>query len=164
MAKIQEIAPELLQFSEAEAPETPASGVVRIYAKTDGLLYSKDDAGVETGLFVPATIASRISALENPSLVTVTTGKTLALTDAGTIQKTTAAATITIPPNSSVDFPISTQISIISLTASDVAVAAGSGVTIRSKDAKLKIDGQYTSVSLLKIDTDEWLLVGALKA
>lgn len=35
-------------FSEGVAPATPASGKVILYAKTDGLLYSKDDAGVET--------------------------------------------------------------------------------------------------------------------
>jgi len=35
-------------FTEAAAPATPSSGKVVLYAKTDGLLYSKDDAGVET--------------------------------------------------------------------------------------------------------------------
>lgn len=35
-------------FSEGSAPSTPASGKVVLYAKTDGLLYSKDDAGTET--------------------------------------------------------------------------------------------------------------------
>lgn len=39
-----------LDFSEAAAPGTPASGKVRLYAKTDGSLYQKDDAGTETGL------------------------------------------------------------------------------------------------------------------
>lgn len=48
MAKIQDIDIPHLEFAEAAAPGTPASGIVRIYAKTDGLLYSKDDAGVET--------------------------------------------------------------------------------------------------------------------
>lgn len=33
---------------EAAAPATPATAVVRTYAKADGLMYSKDDAGVET--------------------------------------------------------------------------------------------------------------------
>jgi hypothetical protein len=37
-----------LDFDEAAAPATPGTGDVRIYAKTDGLLYSKDDAGTET--------------------------------------------------------------------------------------------------------------------
>lgn len=35
-------------FDEAAAPATPATGDVRLYAKTDKLLYSKDDAGLET--------------------------------------------------------------------------------------------------------------------
>lgn len=36
--------------SEGAAPSTPATGKVAIYAKTDGLLYSKNDAGTETSL------------------------------------------------------------------------------------------------------------------
>lgn len=39
-----------LQVSEVTAPGTPASAKVRIYAKSDGLMYSKDDGGVETAL------------------------------------------------------------------------------------------------------------------
>ena len=164
MAKIQEIAPELLQFSKATAPSTPTSGIVRIYAKTDGLIYSKDDTGVETCLGIQAAYNSRILALELPTIVAVSGSKTLALTDIGTIQKATAAATITVPPNSTVAFSISTQISIVNMSSGDIAIAAGSDVTIRSKGGNLKIDGQYAAVTLTKIATDEWLLVGALKA
>jgi hypothetical protein len=36
------------EFAEISAPSTPASGKVRLYPKSDGLFYSKDDAGVET--------------------------------------------------------------------------------------------------------------------
>ncbi len=39
-----------LDFTEAAAPSTPASNKVRIYAKSDGSFYQKDDAGTETGL------------------------------------------------------------------------------------------------------------------
>ncbi len=35
---------------QAAAPATPAAGYVQVYAKADGLLYSKDDAGVESAL------------------------------------------------------------------------------------------------------------------
>lgn len=35
-------------YVEGSAPATPASGTVVVYAKADGLIYSKDDAGVET--------------------------------------------------------------------------------------------------------------------
>ena len=50
MARIQDIDIPYLEFAEAAAPSTPASGIVRIYAKTDGSLYQRDDAGTETGL------------------------------------------------------------------------------------------------------------------
>lgn len=35
-------------FAESAAPDAPATGKVTLYAKTDGLLYSKDDAGTES--------------------------------------------------------------------------------------------------------------------
>lgn len=50
MPRIQDIDIPHLEFAEAAAPGTPAAGIVRIYAKADGLLYQKDDAGLETGL------------------------------------------------------------------------------------------------------------------
>lgn len=38
-----------IRFVEGAAPATPPSGHVHLYAKTDGRMYSKDDAGVESG-------------------------------------------------------------------------------------------------------------------
>lgn len=40
-----------LDASEAAAPGTPAANKARLYAKSDGRFYSKDDAGVEYGPF-----------------------------------------------------------------------------------------------------------------
>ncbi len=48
MARIQDIDIPYLEFGEAAAPGTPAAAVSRLYVKSDGLFYSKDDAGVET--------------------------------------------------------------------------------------------------------------------
>lgn len=39
-------------FPEGLAPDTPATGNVTVYAKADGLIYAKDDAGTETALGV----------------------------------------------------------------------------------------------------------------
>jgi hypothetical protein len=65
-------------------------------------------------------------------IVTVTANKTLALTDAGTVQdcRNTATATITIPLNSAVAFPIGTRIVIKKTTAQTVSVALTGGVNI----------------------------------
>jgi len=43
---------------EGAAPSTPSTGYVSVYAKADGLLYSKDDAGVETPLGGSASSSS----------------------------------------------------------------------------------------------------------
>lgn len=40
----------LVQTVNAPAPATPAAGITIIYSKSDKLVYSKDDAGVETAL------------------------------------------------------------------------------------------------------------------
>lgn len=39
-----------IDFDEAAAPATPAANRTRIYVKSDGKLYQKDDAGTETDL------------------------------------------------------------------------------------------------------------------
>jgi len=41
---------DFIDLDEQAAPGTPATADVRIYAKADGFLYTKDDAGVETTL------------------------------------------------------------------------------------------------------------------
>lgn len=50
MTKIRDYANESLLMAEGAAPATPAAGTVRLYAKADGMLYAKDDAGTETPL------------------------------------------------------------------------------------------------------------------
>jgi len=50
MAKLEDISTPSLTYDEGAAPATPASGKVIVYAKADGLMYSKDDAGAETAL------------------------------------------------------------------------------------------------------------------
>lgn len=47
-----------MKVAESSAPSTPASGYVSVYAKTDGKLYIKDDAGTETDLTAGATLDS----------------------------------------------------------------------------------------------------------
>ena len=68
MAKIQDIDIPHLEFAEAAAPGTPASGIVRLYAKADGKLYSKDDAGSESALGGGGSGTSRPWLDENPAL------------------------------------------------------------------------------------------------
>jgi hypothetical protein len=74
-----------------------------------------------------------------------------------------SSITLTVPQNSSVAFPTGTQIVLVQLGAGQVTVG-GAGVTLRSNGSKLKLTGQYAVASLLKINTDEWVLFGNLSA
>jgi len=75
-----------------------------------------------------------------------------------------SAQVLTVPTNSSVAFPIGTEIELIQAGVGEVSLVAASGVTINSKDSNLKIDSQYSVVVLKKVTTDEWDLIGDLKA
>lgn len=91
---------------------------------------------------------------------------TLVLGDAGNVvsMNNASANTLTVPPNSSVAFPVGTQVDLVQLGAGQTAIAAGGGVTIRSDTGKLKLSGQYVGATLLKLATDEWLLAGNIVA
>lgn len=94
------------------------------------------------------------------------TSYTLALTDGAKLVTLTnaAAITLTVPPNSSVAFPIGSQVLLYQGGAGEVTITAGAGVTIRSQGSKLKIFGQYGLAGIVKVDSDEWVTFGNLKA
>lgn len=93
-----------------------------------------------------------------------TTNYTLVLGDGGTaVEMTNAAAiTLTVPPDSSVAFPVGTIIEVAQLGAGPVTVTAGAGVILQSADGLVKTRAQYSAVSLRKRATDSWLLAGDL--
>ena len=71
-----------------------------------------------------------------------------------------SANNLTIPLDSSVAFPIGTQICVCQYGAGQTTFVATGGVTIRSSGGKLKLSGQYSMATLIKIATDEWMLSG----
>ena len=100
--------------------------------------------------------------LDNLTLNSQTgTSYTLVLADAHKLVtlSNASAITLTIPTNSSVAFEIGDQVNIAQLGAGQVTVD-GAGVTLRSQGSKLKLNGQYSAATLIKIDTNEWVLVG----
>lgn len=100
-------------------------------------------------------------------VLTPTASLTLGLTDSNKLLRCyhdAVAIVITIPADASVNFPIGTEIALVQWGLAEVSIAAEVGVTIRSKDNKLKINGQFTSCALKKTAANNWLLVGALKA
>jgi len=74
-----------------------------------------------------------------------------------------SANNLTVPPNSSVAFPVGTQIRILQTGAGQTTVVAGAGVTINSTPG-LKLRAQWSSATLIKRATDTWVLIGDLAA
>jgi hypothetical protein len=93
-----------------------------------------------------------------------TASYTLTIADFGkAVEMNAAGATvITVPPNSSVAFPIGTVVEVGRYGAGTVTVAAGAGVTVRSAGGKVALASQYSNASLRKRATDEWWLSGDL--
>ena len=89
---------------------------------------------------------------------------TLVLTDANKLVEVNngSAINLTIPPNSSIAFPIGTQILIAQQGAGQITLVAGSGVTLRSRGGMLKLNAQYAVATCIKRATDEWYVAGDL--
>lgn len=102
------------------------------------------------------------------SIVTETADFTFELSDSGKLIEVNTATGITayVPANSSVAFPIGTQILILQTGTGKVTIRSGSPgtVTINAKGGWLSLNGQWASASLVKRTTDTWVLLGDLIA
>jgi hypothetical protein len=71
----------------------------------------------------------------------------------------TSAITVTVPLNSSVAYPVGSQIMLLQTNTGQVTVAGAGGVTVNSNPG-LKLRAQWSSATLIKRATDTWVLVG----
>ncbi len=137
---------------------SPQAGIVCFVAQTDGgtdineLQYYVD--GSWKGITDTAIFSNKVA---NHTLVISDPGKTITVDSSSDI-------TITVPPNSDVAFAIGHRLDIVRLGAGNVTVAQGSGVTINSKNSNKKIAARYSGATLIKYDTNTWILIGDLTA
>lgn len=121
--------------------------------------------------FAPADVltAANMNIIAN-SLIAVAaqtgTAYTIGTADVGKLVtlSNVAAQTITIPANSSVAFAIGDQVNFMNLSTGTATFSAGGTAVIRSAGSKLKLADQYAVCTVLKIDTDAWVMLGNVKA
>ena len=103
-----------------------------------------------------AVVEGTVNALRSES-TSPTTNYTLALTDrdAVVVMNNTSAATVTVPPNSSVAFPIGSIIYISRINTGTVTLAAGAGVSL-SKTGTL---AQFEEIAVRKRGSDSWSVI-----
>ena len=94
-----------------------------------------------------------------------TASYTLVIDDGGKLVEISNASpnTLTVPPNSSVAFPVGTIIDVLQTGAGQTTVTAGAGVTI-DKAIGLKLRARWSACSLIKRATDTWVALGDLSA
>jgi hypothetical protein len=73
-----------------------------------------------------------------------------------------SAVTITVPADSSVNYPVGTSIDILRTNTGEVTIA-GSGATVNATPG-LKLRAQWSSATLFKRAANTWVLFGDLKA
>jgi hypothetical protein len=124
------------------------------------------------GFIVSGTLATSGSASQGLvaplkfTTATANTNYTLVYTDEGKMvemnNNADAPLTVTIPLNSSVPFPIGTEISIIQIGGGTTIITGSSGVTVYSSLGVKTLQNPYDVASVVKRGTDSWYLFGNL--
>jgi hypothetical protein len=114
-----------------------------------------------TQIATTGNVSSTVKTVPNNVASIVSNAYTLVLTDAGKLVELSSGSAITlnIPTHATTAFPQGTRIDIVQIGAGQVTVG-GSGVTIRSSNSKLKLNGQWSGATLWKKADDEWYLIG----
>ncbi len=74
-----------------------------------------------------------------------------------------SGTTVTIPAESSVNYPVGTSIDILQTSTGQVTIAGAAGVTVNATPG-LKLRTQWSSATLLKRAADTWVVYGDLMA
>ena len=121
--------------------------------------------GVIVNADVSATAAIDLGKLADISTNAQTASYTLVLEDKNKLVEMNVASgnTLTVPPNSSVAFPVGAQIRVLQTNTGQCTITAGAGVTINGTPG-LKLRTQWASATLIKRATDTWVAVGDLSA
>lgn len=111
--------------------------------------------------------AARLPINSTNTRLTVTTSSatspyTLTLDDSNTAISFTGTLTVLVPDNSSVAFPVGTQIIVINRGSGTIDFDAANAAVIRSAGGLYDITDQYGIATLLKTGADEWYLAGKL--
>jgi hypothetical protein len=149
---------------------TTTTGVVTATTVTgDVTITGAGVTAIATGVVVNADISST-AAIELGKLADVSTSAqtasyTLVLADKNKIVEMSvgSANNLTVPPNSSVAFPVGSQINILQTNTGQTTIVAGAGVTINATPG-LKIRAQWSYATLVKRAENTWVLVGDISA
>ena len=121
----------------------------------------------DTGTVTDAMLATGVAKAGFRSVINDQTGTTytLALADLAKLVtlSNAGAITLTVPLNSSIAFAIGDRIDLLQKGAGQVTIVGAGGVTVNATPG-LKLRAQWSSATLIKLDTNSWVLLGDLQA
>jgi hypothetical protein len=131
------------------------SNTNRYVTNTDSRLTDARTPTTHTHTTADITDYTRVSV--NPQTGTTYTP---VLSDAGKIieMNNASANTFTIPPNSSVAYPVNTVMEVFQYGAGVTSVVAGAGVTIPPSSAAVAVSARYKSLRLRQRAANEWIV------
>ena len=150
------------------ADSTTASGVAwkAITVPNESITSAKIVNDTIVNADINTNAAIELSKLADATIVEQASSYTLALTDKNKFIKMTSGSpnTVTVPTNASVTFPVGSQIHIIQYGAGKTQILPVAGTpTIYGTPGQF-LRAQYSSATLLKCDTNIWMLMGDLSA
>jgi hypothetical protein len=137
---------------------SPSDGIVCFVRQTDAGVQINQVQYYYNGLWRSVTDSADISAkVADYTLTLSDAGKTITVNSSSNL-------TVTIPLNSSVSFAVGQRLDIIRIGTGEVSVDGTAGVTINSKNSNKRISSQFSGGTIIKTDTNTWVLIGDLKA
>jgi hypothetical protein len=146
-----------IKFGTGSPEGVVTATVGKVFLRTDGspgvTMYIKETGSGNTGWQAVST-AIQVNTQTG-------TAYTLVLSDAGKVveMNNAAANVLTVPNNSAVPYPIGTIIEPCQYGAGQTTIAEAAGVVINAPNGK-KLVARYSSASLRKRATNEWMLIG----
>lgn len=136
------------------------------FLTTNGTVATWNEIQITDVVNLQTTLSTDLPQLYSPKNIltrATASGTTLVLTDSAGIVEMLGGGTLTIPVNTSVDFPIGAQVLIIQTGASQVTIAGSAGVTVNGTPG-LKLRAQWSSATLIKRSINTWVAIGDLSA
>jgi len=128
---------------------------------TFAVLQAQTGSAVDLSLYLTKDSASATYAEKIIDILSSSSSYTLSYSDINRLINISSSnpTTLTIPSNSSVPFPIGTKIDILQSGSGQVTASAMNGVTINGSPG-LKLSEQWAAATVIKLDTDSWVLIG----
>lgn len=129
-----------------------SSGRIAFDATTDKIIVGDGTSAIE---FAPSTILTNSQSA----------AYTLVLSDKDKMVEigSASAVNLTVPLNSSVAYPVGSQINILQTSTGQVTIVGAAGVTVNGTPG-LKLRSQWSSATLIKRSSDTWVAIGDLSA